>query len=245
MPRKMTALYQRWMAVAILPIAMLWGCASTSPEPAFRDVAADVHDRLGHKPTWNRGSTDDRKIEEAIDSLLARELTVDASVQIALLNNPSLRASYEELSLAQADLVEAGLLKNPVLSGGVTAWEMEHISPNLFFTVEQDFLDLLMMPLRKRVARAQLEATKLHVGDEVLSLANEVRCAFYAAQAAEQVVAVRRLVREAAEASADLARRQREAGTMNDLALYGELGLASQVRLDLAHTVRRRRRASD
>lgn len=217
-------------------LALLAGCASTSPDAAFRDVAGDVHDRLGHRPTWERGSPDDRKVEEALDRLLAREMTADESVQIALLNNPSLRASYEELSLAQADLVEAGLLKNPVLGGGVTAWEKEHIAPNLFFTVEQDFLDLLMLPLRKRVARAQLEATKLRIGDEVLALANEVRCAFYAAQAAEQVVAVRRLVREAAEASADLAKRQHEAGTMNDLALYGELGLASEVRLDLAHS---------
>jgi outer membrane protein, heavy metal efflux system len=129
--------------------------------------------------------------------------------------------------------VQAGLLKNPVFGVGATAWEQEHIDPNLFFTVEQDFLDLVTMPMRKRVAATQLEATKLRVADRVLGLAAEVRKAFYEAQSAEQVLAMRRLVREAAEASAELAQRQHEAGTMNDLAYSTELGLASQVRLDV------------
>jgi len=34
------------------------------------------------------------------------------------------------------------------------------------------------MPMRKRVARAELEATKLEVGDQVLKLSAEVRAAF-------------------------------------------------------------------
>jgi cobalt-zinc-cadmium efflux system outer membrane protein len=149
------------------------------------------------------------------------------------LGNPSLASTFEDLAIGQADLVQAGLLKNPVFGVGVTAWEREHIDPNLFFPVEQDFLDLVTMPMRKRVAAAQLEATKLRVADRVLDLAAEVRTAFYEAQAAAQVLAAWRLVREAAEASAELARRQHEAGTMNDFAYATELGLASQVRLEV------------
>src|SRR6188768_1230971 len=45
---------------------------------------------------------------------LAREtLTAERAVQIALLNNRSLLATFEEIGVARADLVEAGLLKNP------------------------------------------------------------------------------------------------------------------------------------
>jgi outer membrane protein, heavy metal efflux system len=169
---------------------------------------------------------------EGVDRLLANELTPDAAVQVALLNNPALRAKLEELAIAQADLVQAGLLKNPVFSFGRTAWESEHINPNLFASVEQDFLDILTMPLRKRVAAAELEATKLEVGDHVLEAAAHVREAFYSAQGTEQVLAMRTLVDEAARAAADLARRQYEAGNMNDLALSTELGLAAQTALD-------------
>lgn len=216
----------------VASLALLAGCASTSAKPAFKDVAHDVEARSGHAIRWDQDSADDKEAEKAIDALLGRELTADAAVQVALLGNPSLRATFEELAIAQADLVQAGLLKNPVFSFGRTAWEGEHISPNLFATVEQDFLDIITLPMRKRVAATELEATKLEVGDHVLELAAQVRDAFYTAQAAEQVVAMRRLVEEAAQTSAELARRQHEAGNMNDLALNNELGLAAQTTLD-------------
>ncbi|MBN9161820.1 MAG: TolC family protein, partial [Myxococcales bacterium] len=111
-------------------------------------------------------------------------------------------------------------------------WEAEHIAPNLFASVEQNFLDIVTMPMRKRVAATELEATKLEVADHVLETAAEVREAFYSAQAAEQVVAMRRLVEEAAKTSAELATRQHEAGNMSDLALNNELGLSAQTTLD-------------
>lgn len=215
-----------------LSAALLGGCASTSAKPAFDDVAREVKARSGHTVRWSQGTEEDRRAEAAIDELLSRELTVDAAVQVALLGNPGLQAHFEELAIGQADLVQAGLLKNPVFSFGRTAWEAEHIDPNLFGTVEQDFLDILTMPLRKRVATTELEAKKLEVGDEILELAARVREAYYTAQAAEQLVAMRRLVEEAASTSAELARRQHEAGNMSDLALNTELSLAAQTTLD-------------
>lgn len=216
-------------AVLTLVIA---GCASTSARPVFDDVARETRVRSGHTVRWNQESREDTEAKQAIDKLLERDLTADAAVQVALLASPSLQAKFEELAIAQSDLVQAGLLKNPVFSIGRTAWESEHISPNLFASVEQDFLAILTMPLRKRVAATELEATKLEVGDHVLELAADVREAFYAAQAAEQVAAMRRLVEDAATTSGELARRQYEAGNMNDLALNNELALAAQATLD-------------
>lgn len=220
------------LLASLASLALLGGCASTSPKAAFTDVAQQVRARSGHEVRWDRGGSEDKEAERAIDRLLARELDADAAVQIALLGNPRLRAELEDLSIAQADLVQAGLLKNPVFSIGRTAWESEHIAPNLFATVEQDFLDILTMPLRKRVAATELEATKLEVADHVLALAADVREAFYTAQAAEQVAAMRRMVAGASQTAADVARRQHEAGNMSDLALNNELALAAQASVD-------------
>lgn len=219
-------------ALALGALALLAGCASTSAKPAFDDVSQTVKARSGHTVRWDQGTAEDKEAEKAIDQLLQRELTADAAVQVALLASPHVRAKLEELAIAQADLVQAGLLKNPVFSIGRTAWEAEHIAPNLFASVEQDFLDIVTMPMRKRVAATELEATKLEVGDEILEVASEVREAFYTAQAAEQVLAMRRIVEDAAQTSAELARRQHEAGNMSDLALNTELGLAAQTTLD-------------
>ncbi|MBX3199074.1 MAG: TolC family protein [Labilithrix sp.] len=223
----------RSAAALAASVVLLGGCASTSARPAFDEVASTVKARSGHTVRWDQSTDEDRQAERAIDELLYRELTADAAVQVALLGSPHLRARLEELAIAQADLVQAGLLKNPVFSFGRTAWESEHIAPNLFATVEQDFLDILTLPMRKRVAETELEGTKLEIADHVLELAAEVREAFYSAQAAEQVLAMRRLVAEAAQASAELATRQHEAGNMSDLALSTELGLTAQTTLDL------------
>jgi len=211
---------------------LLGGCASTSAKPAFDEVARTVRTRSGHSVRWNQQRAEDEQAERAIDALLQRELSVDAAVQVALLANPELQAELEELAISQADLVQAGLLRNPVFGIGRTAWEMEHIVPNLFATLEMEFIDLLTLPLKKRVAATQLEATKLEVGDHVLEFAASVRHAYYEAQAAEQLLALRELVEQAAAASAELAKQQHAAGNMNDLALNTELSLAAQTTLD-------------
>jgi outer membrane protein TolC len=220
------------MPLVAAALALLAGCASTSPTVPYKDVSQAVDARSGQKIRWNQATDDDKEAEAAIDRLLGRPLTADAAVQIALLSNPSLQAKLEELAISQAELVQAGLLDNPTFTIGRTAWESEHLDPNLFASVEQNFLNVVTMPMRKRVAATELEATKLDVGDHVLELAAHVREAFYTAQAAEQVLAMRTIVEEASKASAELARLQHEAGNMNDLTLSGELGLAAQTTLD-------------
>lgn len=212
--------------------SLVLGCASTSPRAALDNVQNTVKDRTGHDVQWTTDADEDSRVRRVVDALLDKPLTVDSAVQIAFLQSPHLRATLEELSLSQADLVQAGLLSNPVLTLGRTAWEQEHIAPNLFGSLEASFLDLVTLPLKKRVAGIQLEASKLTVADEVLAVAAQARGAYYRALAAQQVAGMRALVREAAEASSELARRQHAAGTMSDLALTAELGLGSQARLD-------------
>lgn len=218
------------VAAVFAALSLLGGCASTSPEPAFRETSRLVEARSGQRLSWRGRTAEDAEVDKALGRLLAKDLTADAAVSVALLANPSLQETFEDLSIAQADLVQAGLLKNPVLGLGLTG------EGSLFASIEQDFLDAAMIPMRRRVAAAQLDAAVLRVGDRVLALSAEVRSAFHEAQAAEQIVALRRLVRDAAEASADLMKRQHEAGTASDLALAAEQALASQARIDLGRS---------
>lgn len=224
----MTSMHPALASACLLSLA---ACASTSSQAPHRDVRDLVETRTGAR-LQSADKRSDRRVERAVDDLLSRPLDVAAAVQIALLQSPHLRATLEDLSIAQADLVEAGLMSNPVFSIGRTAWEQEHISPNLVANVEASFLDVITIPMKKRVASAQLEGTKADIADQILELASEVRSAYFEAQAQAQIAAVRQLVREAAEASAELARRQYQAGTFSDLALHTELALASQAKLD-------------
>lgn len=220
----------------LLTALVLGGCASTSPKDAFRDVAQKAEQQSGRRVMWDQGGDDDAKVKEAIGKLLASELSVDAAVQVALLNNPTLIATYEELSIAQADLVQAGLLKNPAFTVGRTAWDAEHIDPNLFVSVEQDILDLLMLPARKRIAKSQLEQVKHRLLGEILDLAGRTRTAFFSLQAAQQTAAMRLEIVEASEAAMELATRQYEAGNLYEFDLANERAGFTQFQLGLAQS---------
>ena len=157
-----------------------------------------VAERGGGRVAWNQQTAEDQEVREAMQRLLQQDLTVDEAAQIALLNNRNLQATFEEIGIAQADLVEAGLLKNPVFSA-----EFRFPGKALEIDLIQDVLDLFILPLRKRVAESQFQAAKLRVTDAVLELWNETRSAYYTLQAAEQMLELRRSIAQATEASAE------------------------------------------
>jgi cobalt-zinc-cadmium efflux system outer membrane protein len=86
-------------------------------------------------------------------------------------------------------------------------------------SIAQDVLDILMIPLRKRMARADLAATEADVTAAVLDTAAEAKTAFYMLQAARQSLSFRQDVLDAAEASYDVATRLHEAGNITELSL--------------------------
>ena len=86
------------------------GCASVSPERGHDQVSALVEQRTGHKTHWEKGPPDDAQIAEWVRGLTAGGLTRARAVEIALVNNPDLQGTYEELGISQADMVQACLL---------------------------------------------------------------------------------------------------------------------------------------
>ena len=79
----------------------------TAPRDAgFEDVRRNVADRTKVELVrWDQGTDADRQAQASVDALLAMELTPDSAVQVVLLNNADLQATYEDLGVAQADLV--------------------------------------------------------------------------------------------------------------------------------------------
>jgi cobalt-zinc-cadmium efflux system outer membrane protein len=213
---------------ALLSIA---SCAHLDPRPAFADLANTIHLRTGKRVQWNRGTTEDAEAQAAVASLLARPLTADSAVQVALLNNHNLQATYEGLGIAQADLVEAGLLKNPVFT-----FERRFPGQAMEADLLKEFIDLLLLPLRKHIAEAQFEAAKFRVGHEVLNLATETRAAFYEHQGNQQLVDLRKTVADAAERSAETALRLQQAGNLKNLDLASEQASHAQAKIELAKT---------
>jgi outer membrane protein TolC len=166
-----------------------------------------------------------------VTELLAQPLSADDAVQIALFNNKGLQADFFELGIAEANLVQAGRLANPAFAfgrrthAGEVEWERA-LSYNL--------ARLLTMPMviemeSRHFARRQRQATLA-----MLALASDTRKAYYRAVAADQGVHYMRQVQEAAEASAELARRMREVGNWNALNQARQQSFHADASLNLA-----------
>src|SRR5712671_3271209 len=145
---------------------------------------------------------DAERAKGSVQGLLRRDLTVDTAVQIALLNNRGLQASYNELALAEADLVQDSLPPNPTFSisriSGDGALEIER-------QVVGDILALATLPFRSEIARQRFQKAQLRAAEETLRLAADVRRAYYRAVAANELVGLLSDAKSTAESTAQLA----------------------------------------
>ena len=220
------------LLVTALPFAFA-GCTSTNPKSAFDEVDKTVSARTGTNVRWARDDSKRSEIATAVAALLQTNLTAQSAVTIALLNNRSLQAEFEEVGISQADLAQAARLKNIELVG---SWRFPNRPPSLTdveYSAAMNFLDLLTLPARQQIARRELEQTKLRVADSVLRLAADAQTAFYTVQAGAELARRLGVILEVNEAAADVAQRQYDAGNINDLELRNQLASAGQARLDL------------
>ncbi|MGD9724345.1 MAG: TolC family protein [Pirellulales bacterium] len=211
----------------------LAGCAAVQPDQDFAAVRQQVGERTGTDLRWYALTPEDEKVSERTRELLSRELSVDSAVEIALLSNRRLQASYEELGVARADLVQAGLLLNPVLSADVT-FGLNTSAYGVAVGLIQNFMRAFQIPLRKRVAEAALQEATFTVASQVINLVIDVKRAFIKAQADSQLVEADRNIAEATRLSAEVAGKQRAAGNITDLELANEVALFEDARVQLA-----------
>jgi cobalt-zinc-cadmium efflux system outer membrane protein len=203
-------------------VSVLGGCASVDQEKAFADFQQAVGDRVTHDLVWRRGGPEEAAIAARVTELTAAPLTLESAVQLALLNNRRLQAAYAELGLAQADLVAAGLIANPVFEIMVRPTTNPAELVNLEFALAQNILDLFQRPARRRVATAAYAQTQSAVAQDLIATINEVRQAYVEAVGARNVLAVKNEVRTAAQVSTQLAERFHGAGNISDLELAEE-----------------------
>ncbi|MBW2486250.1 MAG: TolC family protein, partial [Deltaproteobacteria bacterium] len=212
------------------------GCAQVPKEAGFNEVRGLVKQRVDYRLQWNQETEADREVEEAVAELLKSELKPETAVQIALLNNPNLQAAYEDLGITQADVVEAGLLENPVIFGQVRYPNKSGEYNNYEFGITQNFLNVLIQPARKKLSAIRFEQVKLQVADEVIQMVAQVQKSYYTVLGARQIRDLRNEIALAAGNSFELAQRLYSAGNISDLELATEQAHFEQSRLELANS---------
>ena len=205
----------RYTALGLaLSLLLLGGCATFSKDGGFDSVAQVTKDRIGKEVKPARTDDDTKAIDAAVKELLAKPLTVDDAVQIALLKNRGLQATYAALGIAEADLVQAGRLRNPGFDFKRTRQDSDVIIERTFTF---NLINLLTLPLASKLEGQRFEQVKLQVANEVLRVAAETRRAYFEAVAAQQGVEYAKQVNSVAEAGAELAGRMASAGNWSKL----------------------------
>ncbi len=213
--RHLTCLRNAGIAAALLTLA---GCATVSPDAGMDRVQALARDRIGSKVVLPTGATAPAA-SDTTRNLLSKPLAVDDAVQVALLNNASLKASFAELGISEADLIQATRLPNPRFT---FSNKRDNDITTIDRTVMVSVMSLLTMPLAKQVAGRQNEVTQLQVATDVVRLAAETRRAYYSAVAAQESAKYFEQVKLAAEAGAELANRMAKVGNFNKLSQMRE-----------------------
>jgi cobalt-zinc-cadmium efflux system outer membrane protein len=199
-----------------LVAVLLAACVPSASElraPVDRAVAARLGDTAG-----------------SVDALLAKPLTADSAVRIAIANSPRLRADYAELGIAGGELA-AALSVGPfsidaMYRRGGDAYELEIDSI-------QSVLGLVTAPRRRAAANADLEAARAHATASTLRLASRVVIAFSDLVAAQQELELRRTAFDAADVAATLRERMHAAGNTSDLAQARDRAAREQARVDV------------
>ena len=224
----------RRFASCLASAGLLAGCASTGPQQAFAPVQGEVARLSGQRVVWNQDVDAGHLVDAAAWKRLQAPLDADAAAQLALINNPDLQATFEDLGISQADLVQAGLLKNPVFAASLRFPDVAPGITDAEYSVAEDFLSVALLPLQARIARQNLAATQARLAHEVIELIAQVKSAFYTYQADLQLGERLKLILQADQAGADLAQKQQQAGGLNKLGLLNQQAQVASAQMALA-----------
>jgi outer membrane protein TolC len=217
--------------LAAVTAPLLGACASLSDDAGFSKVEQAVKERTGAETKWARSDSDADTVRGRVKELLGKPLGPSEAVQVALLNNPGLQASYAEVGIAEADLVQASRWRGPTLSfGRLRRGDETEIERGVFF----DVLGLLTIPLSTRASESRLQATQNRAAAEGLRIALETRKAWFEAVAAQETAKYMLQVKASAEASAELARRMAAVGNFPKLAQAREQAFYAETTAQLA-----------
>jgi len=198
----------KWIAAVSL-VVILGGCATVNPAPDY-DVAKDeVSAATGVASLYLPG--EDERAQDQVAKLLEGGLSSHEAVQVALLNNHSLREMFFEIGVSRADAVQAGLLSNPSLDA-LVRFPVDTGSTVIEGGLLQNFAELWQVSARERAAEHQVERTVLDVAQHAVIVAAQTKSAYSSALAAVSTLMVAEENLSTAQEFLELTLERQEAG---------------------------------
>ena len=201
-------------ALGAVSLAVLTGCASLSIDDAVTQTNASAGQFTGGNLELSRTQEQREARLTLTDELLAKPLSQDAAVRLALANSPALQAMVAQSWADLSNANQMGRIPNPVFT-----FERLRIGDELEIGRLLSFgvVDVLLLPRRLSMARSQSAQAQIQLTSSVVDQVTQVRQGWVRAVAAQQSVQYAEQVKQSAEASAELARRMQLIGNFSKL----------------------------
>ena len=208
-------------------LLLLAGCATVDIDQAVSETNQQLPAFTGGNLELARDGRQQAEREKLVSELLAGPLSMEGAVQLALANSPSMQSLLAQSWAEMAAAGQAGRIGNPVFT-----FERMRLADELEIgrLLSIGLLDLITLPQRQVIARNQIAQAKVQLSTRVVDQVSAVRQAWVRAVAAKQSLVYAEQVKQAAEASAELARRMQLVGNFTKLqrarqhAFYADAG---------------------
>ena len=205
------------------------GCANFSVRQTFSEISTVTKQQNSHQ--LNLGVLSSVKREE----MLSQPLDLQRTVQLALLNNRSLQASFQQLGIDQAKWVASGIWSNPSLHLSLhTDWSDEHThSAESEMVISMDIADLLFKPKQQVIQKYYLKMTTHQIRAEVIDLISQTEQAYHQLVTDWYRIEVHRQIVLANEAATDFATGLFQAGNLTRLDFLQQTSTYQHAKLSL------------
>lgn len=222
------------LPLLLAALGVLAGCASVPADDAL--AGAREWSQRVDAPAPVLATTDEQRAEQRAlrERTLAEPLTEAGAVRLALLASPSMQALLADAWAAQVRAAQAGAPPNPFFAFERIVADGE---VDITRTLRIGLLELLTLPQRRTLAQQTVDGLRLQLARDVLAHTSAVRQQWVRAVAAQQLVAYQRHVRDAAEASAELARRMQAVGNYSRLQRTREQAFLADATAQLARAM--------
>jgi outer membrane protein TolC len=195
---------------------VLAGCASVNFDQTLEDANGNAATHTFTQGKLELSRTDQqRQVRSKLTSeLLAKPLSMDDAVQLALANSPAVQTLLAQSWSDMATASQNGRITNPLFTFERTRMGSElELNRMLSFGL----LDLLTLPQRMAISRGQVAQARVQLGASVVEQVTQVRQAWVRAVGAQQSLQYAEQVNTTAQAGAELAKRMQQVGNFNKL----------------------------
>ena len=217
------------MRISKLPLVLgfpliLGACATaipgayTEPKAGFANVSNQTSASIGKRTAFAQTQAENVVLKKQVHGMVHRKtISADTAVQVALLNNKGLQASYANVGLSAADAWQQSTPENPVVSIGILGIGAAELG--LYRAIEGMFAtNILDAKTRKqRVAFADINFRSAQLGavNDTLTLANQTRQAWINAVSAFEAASYLKRAKATSDAGSELASKLGETGALN------------------------------